>query len=130
VRVNPEQTALSPDEEAAFQSWVQANGLRDVDSPDAHYDMRGFWKQTQGAPHPPGSEMHFPDTFKQHGHPTFSQESRYSKGAFDGGMWVGPNGVEDGDTFVPQPPMAVSHAPVDATTALRNAVITRLRGGL
>jgi len=105
-----ETTSLSPLEEALFQKWVGQNGLGEVDAPDAHYDMRGFWKSTQGAPHPPGSEQHFPDTFKQHGHPTFSQESQYSKGAYDGGMW-------NGDNFIPQPPMAVSH-PQDMRTLL------------
>lgn len=83
-----EVTALSPQEEQAFQHWAQVNRLTDVDHPDAHYDYRGFWKQTQGAPHLPGSQMHFPDTFKQHGHPTFSVESQYSAGPFDGGRWL------------------------------------------
>lgn len=93
-----ERTALTPAEEHAFRAWAQANGIKDVDMPDSHYDYRGFWKQTQGAAHPPGSEMHFPDTFKQHGHPTFSVESQYSAGQFDGGRWLDdqyvPNGAD------------------------------------
>lgn len=87
-----EVTALSPKEETAFQNWVKSNGITDADNPDAHYDYRGFWKDTDGAPHKQGD--HFPDTFKQHGHPTFSVESKYSKGATDGGRW-------QGDTFTP-----------------------------
>jgi hypothetical protein len=97
-----EITPLSPQDEVAFRAWAHANRIENYDHPDAHYDMRGFWKATSGAPHPPGREQHFPDTFKQHGHPTFSQESQYSAGAADGGQWVG-------DTYLAQPKMAVSH---------------------
>jgi hypothetical protein len=102
---DPETTPLTPDEERAFQRWAKTNRIGDVDHPDSFYDYRGFWKATRGAAHPPGSELHFPDTFKQHGHPTFSQESQYSRGFWDGGMWL-PN-----DVLLAQPPMAVSHAP-------------------
>ncbi len=87
-----EQTALTPAEERSFQQWAQTNGIRDADDPRARYDYRGYWKQMQGAAHAPGE--HFPDTFKQHGHPTFSVESQYSAGPFDGGRW-------NDDQFVP-----------------------------
>ena len=87
-----EVTPLSPAEETQFRQWVATNGITDLDHPDSHYDYRGFWKQTKGAPHKKGD--HYPDTFKQHGHPTFSVESQYSKGPGDGGTWKG-------DTFVP-----------------------------
>lgn len=89
-------TPLTPQEELQFRLWAVTNGVRDVDHPDSHYDYRGFWKQTQGAPHAPGSQMHFPDTFKQHGHPSFSVESQYSRGLQDGGQWIG-------DSFVGPP---------------------------
>lgn len=95
-------TPLPPELETAFRAWAKANAIRDVDHPDSHYDYRGFWLSTLGAPHPSGAEQHFPDTFKQHGHPTFSQESQYSTGPSDGGLWIG-------DTFMPQPPMAPGH---------------------
>ena len=91
-----EVTHLDPNEESSFQNWIKQNGITDLDHPDSHYDYRGFYKATKGAPHPPGSQLHFPDTFKQHGHPTFSVESQYSKGANDGGRW-------EGDKFIPQP---------------------------
>lgn len=97
-----EITRLSPLEEALFQAWGKANGIEDVDDPESFYDYRGFYKATNGKVHPPGMVEHFPDTFKQHGHPTFSIDSNYSKGAHDGGMWLG-------DKYLPQPPMAVSH---------------------
>lgn len=85
-------TTLNTREEAAFQAWAKTNGITDVDHPDSHYDYRGFWQQTKGAPHTRGD--HFSDTFKEHGHPTFSVESKYSKGPNDGGRW-------NGETYVP-----------------------------
>lgn len=94
-RYAPETTELSGEEEDAFQRWARANKVRDVDSLDSHYDYRGFWKDTGGASIRGGVD-HFPDTFKQHGHPTFSRDSRYSQGSGDGGVWFG-------DTFVAPP---------------------------
>lgn len=99
--ITSEQTPLTPTEEAAFQEWVKANGITDVDHPDSKYDYRGHYKASGGKPIRAGVD-HFPDTYKQHGHPTFSQESKYSRGPADGGMWMG-------ETFIPQPKMAVSH---------------------
>jgi len=103
-----EVTSLSPQQEAQFQAWARQNGIRDVNSPDAHYDYRGFFLATKGAPHPPGSQLHFPDTFKQHGHPTFSVESKYSSGPGDGGSW-------NGETFIPAKEQA-SEAPQAAAS--------------
>ncbi len=82
-----ETTKLDPQQEAQFQAWAQSNGISDVDDPRSHYDYRGFFLETGGAPHRQGD--HFPDTYKQHGHETFSEESRYSKGPGDGGKWNG-----------------------------------------
>ena len=98
---DPETTPLTPTQEKSFQAWARANQITDVDHPDSFYDYRGFWKAT-GGPKMTFGEVHFPDTFKQHGHPTFSQESQYSRGFWDGGMWVD-------DQYLAQPPMAVSH---------------------
>lgn len=105
-----ETTTLTPAEERAFRRWVTANRIMDLDHPDSRYDYRGFWKATRGQPHPPGDEEHFPDTFKQHGHPTFSQESQYSRGSWDGGLWL-PTAPGTPDAFLAQPRMAVSHTP-------------------
>lgn len=102
-----EITKLDPLSEVLFKGWATANGITDVDEPDSHYDYRGFYQNTGGRVHPPGSVEHFPDTFKQHGHPTFSQESKYSTGPSDGGMWIG----ENKDHFLEQPPLGVSHDP-------------------
>lgn len=98
-------TKLSPTEEAAFQAWVRANKITDVDVPESHYDYRGYWKEFGNKPIRFGVD-HFTDTYKQHGHPTFSQESKYSSGPSEGGMWIG-------DTFLAQPKMAVSHSPLE-----------------
>ena len=89
----PEVTRLSVKDELRFQAWAHRNGITDVDHPDSHYDYRGYWRSVKGADHPRGK--HFPDTFKQHGHPTFSVESKYSRGPNDGGHWMG-------ETFIPQ----------------------------
>lgn len=97
-----ETTELSPLEQALFQKWISDNKIPDVDHPDSHYDYRGFFKQEGPKPVRFGID-HFTDTFKQHGHPTFSQESKYSTGPSDGGMWVN-------DKFIPQPKLSPSHA--------------------
>lgn len=97
-----ETTKLTPMEEVLFKAWTKANGIEDADAPDSFYDYRGFYKGTNGQIHGAANKDHFPDTYKTHGHPTFSQESKYSRGPWDGGMWMGEH-------FLPQPPMALSH---------------------
>jgi len=96
-----ETTPLTPDEEKQYQTWLTTNKIEGADEPDSYYDYRGYWKDTKGAPYPPpGGKGHGPDTYKQHGHPTFSVESRYSTGPNDGGHWeTGPSGERD--QFVP-----------------------------
>ncbi len=88
-----ETTALPPEQEKQFQAWAKQNNINDVDHPDSNYDYRGFWKGSGGSKIRGGVD-HFPDTYKQHGHPTFSTESSYSAGPNDGGTW-------DGERFVP-----------------------------
>ena len=90
---NTETTRLTPDEEAAFRAWAAANNIRDVDNPRSRYDYRGYWKDiaSKGAEQTKvyADGLHFTDTYKQHGHNTFSQESKYSTGMYDGGRWDG-----------------------------------------
>ena len=125
-----ETTVLSPLEEALFQAWGRANGIEDVDSPESAYDYRGFFKETNGKVHPPGAVEHFPDTYKQHGHPTFSSESKYSKGMWDGGMWVPQPINRDGlaighdqSTLVQPPkPMRGSNDAQDPLSVLRQLI--------
>lgn len=85
-----ETTRLTPAEEAAFQQWARANNIPDVDSPQSRYDYRGYWRQHGNVPMRFGVD-HFTDTYKQHGHPRFSAESKYSAGPWDGGRWIGEN---------------------------------------
>ena len=100
-----ETTTLSPGEERQFRAWVRANGIRDLDHPDSHYDYRGYWKREVARGRDTteinagDGQRHFTDTYKQHGHPTFSAESQYSRGLSDGGRWL------PGDVLV-GPPMA------------------------
>jgi hypothetical protein len=104
--VRPEVTPLTPRQELAFRRWAVLNQITDVDHPASFYDYRGYWKDVarkggdQRQAYADG--LHFPDTYKQHGHPTFSQESKYSRGPQDGGMWVG-------EGYLAQPPIAVAH---------------------
>lgn len=84
-----ETTNLSPDDEDTFQQWGKKHNLSDIDHPDSHYDYRGAF-----AAGVEPKDGHWPDTFKQHGHPTFSVESQYSTGPGDGGHW-------EGETFHP-----------------------------
>lgn len=86
-----ETTPLPPGREREFADWLRRNNVRDLDHPDSHYDYRGAFLAGVGRG---ARDAHFPDTFKQHGHPTFSVESKYSSGPGDGGHW-------NGDVYVP-----------------------------
>lgn len=93
----PETTRLSPEEERLFQEWVIRRMIADANSPLSRYDYRGAFKAGIGSEiSAVDNAPHWPDTFKQHGHPTFSSESKYSQGVGDGGVWQGA----DGETFV------------------------------
>lgn len=94
----PETTRLSPSDELAFRVWALKNGITDMDQPQSHYDYRGYWKANGNAPIRFGVD-HFTDTYKQHGHPTFSVESQYSRGLQDGGQWL----TEDVQMPAPMP---------------------------
>jgi hypothetical protein len=75
-------TPLSPEDEAKFQAWVQANH-RQGDLAD--YDLRGAWK----ADAKEASNGHLPDTWKKPNHPTFSSESVYNGAdGHQGGAWT------------------------------------------
>lgn len=107
----PEVTKLSPIEEVFFQLWAHKSGIKDLDN--GKYDYRGFYKENGPVDYQWGVD-HLPDTYKQHGHPTFSTESKYSKGPHDGGIWVGPPpapGEPDMRQFMEQPKPAKSHKP-------------------
>jgi hypothetical protein len=86
-----EVTPLSPLEEVLFKQWAGRSNIQDVDHPESKYDYRGYWKDLVARKDPAmvkDDSPHKPDTWKQHGHPTFSVESQYSKGPWDGGVWI------------------------------------------
>lgn len=87
-------TQLSPQQERAFQQWLQQSG-RAGDLYD--YDMRGFWQQTGGRFDP--ATGHGIDVYKKPNHPTFSSQSQYSgREGYVGGAWG-----QDGDAWTFQP---------------------------
>src|SRR5262245_27523265 len=92
TRTIGERTPLTPEQETQFQQWIQSNHITDLDKPDSYYDYRDYWKKHGNTPMRFKVD-HFPDTYKQHRHPTFSMESKYSREPNDGGRWIG-------DTFV------------------------------
>jgi hypothetical protein len=73
-------TRLSPRDESLFKQWVDKNNVPFDPSPNADYDMRGFWKSGQGgtAVNPNDGKLHFPDTFKTPYHQSFSSESKFA----------------------------------------------------
>lgn len=92
-----ETTKLDPLQEALFLRWIDHNkdapGIRGWEEPDTFYDIRGFWNDKEALGQwKPGD--HGPDIYKQHGHPTFSVESKYSRGLQDGGQWI-PNSPDE-----------------------------------
>jgi hypothetical protein len=76
-------TPLSPEDEAAFQSWAAKNG----NSKDLfNYDLRGDW--LAGAKR--DGRNHGSDDFKKPNHSTFSDGSIYNgKDGYEGGQWTG-----------------------------------------
>jgi len=77
-------TQLSPSEESTYQAWAAANN-RTKDVYD--YDMRGAWRELQSGSMQVGSDGHIGDKYKKPNHPTFSQESQYSRAGRQGGRW-------------------------------------------
>lgn len=78
-------TPLSPAEEKAFQGWVKQNNVPFDPSPQADYDMRGFWRaMVNGDPRATtginsnDGQLHFGDYFKTPYHKSFSNESKWA----------------------------------------------------
>lgn len=78
-------TQLTPSEEAQFQQWVNHNNVPFDPSPQADYDMRGFWKAAQAgdprastAINPNDGQIHFGDYWKTPYHESFSNESQWA----------------------------------------------------
>ncbi len=77
-------THLQPWDEQRFRMWFNSlpEGIRNSND----YDYRGWWKENGSIPYKNG--VHFTDKFKLPNHPTFSEESIYSKGNTEGGYWT------------------------------------------
>lgn len=81
--------------ELDFQDWYSRTSsklglLPNPDMREQYYDYRGFYEREPGLRNEalkasPG--FHFPDTYKQPGHPTFSDQSMYSTPGTPGGQW-------------------------------------------
>lgn len=90
----PYTTKLNPKEEFEFRQWYKTladkKGLNpNFDAEEHYYDYRGFWKnEDRYGILNEDSNVHFTDRYKKPGHPTFSNESIYSKGNTIGGNWV------------------------------------------
>lgn len=90
-------TQLSPEEEAQFLKWAEAESIRqaaargrprNVLMDQADYDIRGFWKAMNQGDAEISENMHGPDRFKKPNHPTFSNESMYhGVNGYEGGVW-------------------------------------------
>lgn len=89
TKANLYATQLPPQDEQKFQQWIVANKIPWQDSPDADYDMRGYWKaQQSGDPSAKqAANLHFPDTYKTPWHHSFSNESMYATP--DAPKWYG-----------------------------------------
>lgn len=86
ARPGPYVTKLTPAQDIAFQSWVNAKHVPfDLREANSDYDMRGFWLALQNhdpraltAIDPYDHRMHFPDVWKTPYDRTFSRESKYA----------------------------------------------------
>lgn len=86
LSTQPEISFVPPSRRKEFEAWLQRNRITDLDHPQSFYDYRGAFLAGINK----GSNGHWPDTFKQHGHPTFSDESRYATpGDPAAGHWSG-----------------------------------------
>jgi hypothetical protein len=95
LKTNDYKTKLNSDEESKFKEWYSKvskykNLSENPDSEGQFYDYRGFWKNEDkwrdeilGE----STDAHFIDKYKQPGHPTFSDESKYSSKETQGGEW-------------------------------------------
>lgn len=100
AKPGPYITQLSSNGEQQFQNWVKTNNIPFDPSPTSDYDMRGYWKATNGALPSHFSTFtnsyHFPDTYKTPYHAGFSNESIYANPNYsphwEGDLLIHPNG--------------------------------------
>ena len=114
-------TELNDRREKKFQDWyANAAATLGLDpNPDAYehaYDYRGYWLNNRDAD-VSSPDFHFPDTWKQPHHPTFSDESIYAKGHEGVGHW-------DGERFVPGPFNNIMRATEPSVAIAEEAPVT------
>ena len=114
-------TELNDRRERKFQDWyANAAATLGLDpNPDAYeqaYDYRGYWLNNRDAD-VSSPDFHFPDTWKQPHHPTFSDESIYAKGHDGVGHW-------DGERFVPGPFNNIMQATEPSVTVAEEVPVT------
>jgi hypothetical protein len=87
AKIGPYETALNPNQEKAFMTWVSKNKIPfDPTEEIQDYDMRGFYKDVlENRASTPKPGEHFPDTYKTPYHESFSNESRYAN--YDAPRW-------------------------------------------
>ena len=103
-------TQLPPQQEAQFQQWVAQNKIPWQDTPNADYDMRGYWQALQAKDPNTARQlsafdgtMHFPDTYKTPFHKSFSNESKYA--TKDAPSWKGDRLIDkNGKVLVDETP--------------------------
>jgi N12 class adenine-specific DNA methylase/GGDEF domain-containing protein len=124
AKPGPYKTALPPDQEQGFQSWVKQNKVPWQDTPNADYDMRGYYKAMQSGDQNAqqkqsqfDGKMHFPDTYKTPYHKTFSSESMYATS--DAPHWEGDRLIDKSGKAIadetPPPTQPIKPAPIQVT---------------
>lgn len=88
------RTKLGQFEDQYFDLWKMLHNV--PDSPQAKYDMQGYFKdyvlgdKTDGASvNKVDRQVHFPDAYKMPGHPSFSIESDFYEEGMPARSWVG-----------------------------------------
>jgi len=88
-------TTLNPYEEQYFQAWKRLHNIPFADTGSDDYDMRGYFKnqvlQNRDASsiNPIDRQIHYPDTYKQPTHESFSRESQYWQPGMNEREWAG-----------------------------------------
>lgn len=79
------QTPLNIKEQIGFYNWIEKNNVPYDPSPQADYDMQGFYKALQAgdpkattAINQNDKQIHYPDYWKTPYHQTFSNESQWA----------------------------------------------------
>lgn len=129
AKPGPYTTALSPEQEAAFQNWVVANKIPWQGGPTSDYDMRGYYQAQQAGDtdartsiNPVDQRPHYPDTYKTPYHRSFSNESMYATPGAP--HWEGQNLVPTQQSIA-APVLQNPYAPAMTAPDLGHQVLRR-----